>query len=82
MYIEFDGLRVSWRVMGKGRSLVLLHGYPEAGEVWQPMKGGSPGNWLPDYGRMVSRKPGSQSMIRCFLYIPGHQAGFCQSPAR
>lgn len=37
MYIEFDGIKVSYRVTGAGRPIVLLHGYLEAGEVWQPL---------------------------------------------
>ncbi len=37
MYIEFDGLKISYRVTGAGRTIVLLHGYLEAGEVWQPL---------------------------------------------
>jgi pimeloyl-ACP methyl ester carboxylesterase len=37
MYIEFDGIKVWYRITGEGRPIVLLHGYLEAGEVWQPL---------------------------------------------
>lgn len=37
MYTDFDGLKVSYEVTGEGRPIVLLHGYLEAGEVWQPL---------------------------------------------
>ncbi|MCA1741260.1 MAG: alpha/beta hydrolase [Bacteroidales bacterium] len=37
MYVEFDGLKVSYRVTGAGRPIFLLHGYLEAGEVWEPL---------------------------------------------
>ncbi|MDZ7633767.1 MAG: alpha/beta hydrolase [Bacteroidales bacterium] len=34
--IQFEGIKVSYRVTGKGKTLVLLHGYLETGDVWQP----------------------------------------------
>jgi len=37
MYIDFDGIKISYRVTGEGHPIVLLHGYLEAGEVWQPL---------------------------------------------
>ncbi len=35
--IEFDGIKVSYSIKGSGKPLVLLHGYLEAGEVWDPL---------------------------------------------
>lgn len=35
--IEFKGIRVSYFVRGKGKPIVLLHGYLETGEVWEPL---------------------------------------------
>jgi pimeloyl-ACP methyl ester carboxylesterase len=39
IYIQFEGIKVSYHVTGKGKTLVLLHGYLETGEVWQPLAG-------------------------------------------
>jgi pimeloyl-ACP methyl ester carboxylesterase len=35
--IVFEGIRVSYNVTGRGKTMVLLHGYLEAGEVWGPL---------------------------------------------
>jgi pimeloyl-ACP methyl ester carboxylesterase len=35
--IDFGGIRVSYTVTGRGKTIVLLHGYLEAGEVWDPL---------------------------------------------
>jgi pimeloyl-ACP methyl ester carboxylesterase len=35
--IEFHGIKVSYRVTGTGKPIVLLHGYLETGEVWDPL---------------------------------------------
>jgi len=35
--IEFEGVRIFYTMRGKGRPLILLHGYLEAGEVWEPL---------------------------------------------
>lgn len=35
--IQFEGVRISYTVRGKGRPIVLLHGYLEGGEVWDPL---------------------------------------------
>lgn len=35
--IEFEGIKVSYSVRGRGLPIVLLHGYLEAGEVWEPL---------------------------------------------
>lgn len=35
--IEFEGIRVFYSVRGSGLPVVLLHGYLEAGEVWEPL---------------------------------------------
>ena len=35
--IEFEGIKVSYFVRGKGKPIVLLHGYLETGEVWEPL---------------------------------------------
>ncbi|MCK7531429.1 MAG: alpha/beta hydrolase [Marinilabiliales bacterium] len=35
--IQFEGIKVSYSVNGKGKPVVLLHGYLETGEVWQPL---------------------------------------------
>lgn len=35
--VQFDGIRVCYSVTGTGRTVVLLHGYLEAGEVWKPL---------------------------------------------
>ena len=35
--IEFEGTEVFYSVRGKGVPVVLLHGYLEAGEVWEPL---------------------------------------------
>jgi len=35
--IEFEGIEVSYSVRGRGLPVVLLHGYLEAGEVWEPL---------------------------------------------
>lgn len=35
--IEFEGIKVSYSVRGSGKPIVLLHGYLEAGEVWDPL---------------------------------------------
>ncbi len=34
---EFEGVRISYTVRGSGKPLILLHGYLEAGEVWEPL---------------------------------------------
>lgn len=39
MYIQFEGIKVSYRITGKGKTIVLLHGYLETGEAWQPLAG-------------------------------------------
>ncbi len=33
--VEIDGLRFHVRVFGDGRPLLLLHGFPDSGEVWR-----------------------------------------------
>lgn len=35
--IEIEGIKVSYSVRGRGLPIVLLHGYLEAGEVWEPL---------------------------------------------
>ncbi len=35
--LQFEGIRVCYSVKGAGRTVVLLHGYLEAGEVWAPL---------------------------------------------
>jgi pimeloyl-ACP methyl ester carboxylesterase len=35
--IQFEGKRVSYTVRGSGRPVVLLHGYLEAGEIWDSL---------------------------------------------
>jgi len=35
--IEFEGIRISYTVQGKGKPIILLHGYMEAGEVWESL---------------------------------------------
>lgn len=35
--IEFEGIEVSYSIRGAGRPIVLLHGYMEAGEIWDPL---------------------------------------------
>lgn len=35
--IQFEGVRIYYTVRGKGRPIVLLHGYLEGGEVWDPL---------------------------------------------
>lgn len=35
--IEFEGIKVAYSVRGRGLPVVLLHGYLEAGEVWEPL---------------------------------------------
>ncbi|HAX93169.1 MAG TPA: alpha/beta hydrolase [Bacteroidales bacterium] len=35
--IEFKGIRVCYSVRGWGKPIVLLHGYLETGEVWEPL---------------------------------------------
>lgn len=35
--VQFEEIKVSYSVTGTGRSVVLLHGYLEAGEVWKPL---------------------------------------------
>ena len=35
--IIFEGIPVFYRDTGKGRPIVLLHGYLESGEVWRPL---------------------------------------------
>ncbi len=35
--IEFEGIEVSYSIRGTGRPIVLLHGYMEAGEIWDPL---------------------------------------------
>jgi len=35
--IIFNGIPVSYHLAGEGRPVVLLHGYLESGEVWQPL---------------------------------------------
>ncbi len=35
--IIFNGIQVSYYDTGEGRPVVLLHGYLESGEVWQPL---------------------------------------------
>ncbi|HNX83838.1 MAG TPA: alpha/beta hydrolase [Bacteroidales bacterium] len=35
--IEFEGVRISYTVRGKGKAIILLHGYLEGGEVWDPL---------------------------------------------
>jgi pimeloyl-ACP methyl ester carboxylesterase len=35
--MEFEGIKVSYSVKGSGKPIVLLHGYLEAGEVWDPL---------------------------------------------
>jgi pimeloyl-ACP methyl ester carboxylesterase len=37
MKIQFEGVQVSYSIKGSGNPLVLLHGYLETGEVWQPL---------------------------------------------
>ena len=37
MTTQFDGLKVSYKVTGTGKPLVLLHGYLETSEVWEPL---------------------------------------------
>jgi pimeloyl-ACP methyl ester carboxylesterase len=37
MNIQFEGIKVSYFVKGSGKPLILLHGYLETGEVWQPL---------------------------------------------
>jgi len=37
MTIQFEGIKVSFRAEGRGMPLVLLHGYLEAAEVWEPL---------------------------------------------
>jgi len=37
MTIQFEGIKVSYRAEGRGMPLVLLHGYLEAAEVWEPL---------------------------------------------
>ncbi len=34
-WIEIDGLRFAVRVAGKGRPIMLLHGFPDSGAVWR-----------------------------------------------
>jgi len=35
--IEFQGIKVFYSATGRGKPVVLLHGYLEAGEVWDPL---------------------------------------------
>jgi pimeloyl-ACP methyl ester carboxylesterase len=35
--IQFEGITVRYRVEGKGRPVVLLHGYLLSGEAWKPL---------------------------------------------
>ena len=35
--VQFEGIRVCYSVTGTGRTIVLLHGYLETGEVWAPL---------------------------------------------
>ncbi len=35
--LKYEGCQVSYTVRGQGRPLVLLHGYLETGEVWEPL---------------------------------------------
>jgi pimeloyl-ACP methyl ester carboxylesterase len=35
--INFEGVKVSYNMKGSGLPVVLLHGYLEAGEVWEPL---------------------------------------------
>jgi len=35
--IEYEGIKVSYFVRGKGKPIVLLHGYLETSEVWEPL---------------------------------------------
>jgi len=37
MTIQFEGIKVSYRAEGRGKPLVLLHGYLESAEVWEPL---------------------------------------------
>ncbi len=37
MTSEFEGTEVSWSERGSGRPIVLLHGYLETGEIWEPL---------------------------------------------
>ena len=37
MTTQFEGIKVSYRAEGRGKPLVLLHGYLEAAEVWEPL---------------------------------------------
>lgn len=37
MTIEYKGIKVGYSVRGSGMPIVLLHGYLEAGEVWEPL---------------------------------------------
>lgn len=38
MTIQFENIMVSYRAAGSGIPLVLLHGYLEAAEVWEPLE--------------------------------------------
>lgn len=37
MIIDFEGIKVAYRATGSGRPVVLLHGYLETSEVWEPL---------------------------------------------
>ncbi len=37
MYSKYEGINVSYHISGKGRTIVLLHGYLETGEIWEPL---------------------------------------------
>jgi len=35
--VQFEGIKIYYSVTGAGRTIVLLHGYLETGEVWKPL---------------------------------------------
>lgn len=35
--VDFEGSQISYSVTGEGNPLILLHGYLEAGEIWDPV---------------------------------------------
>jgi hypothetical protein len=55
--IEFEGIKVSYSLRGAGKPIVLLHGYLEAGEVWDPLAEALAGSFrmivpdLPGHGK-------------------------------
>ncbi len=38
MYVKYEEIKVSYQVTGRGKPVVLLHGYLETGEVWRPLE--------------------------------------------